>query len=81
MILFGLYFANIGIKNKLSKSLGRKISMTWAQIYPDPPCMFPKKGISREVWADLQGGLGGQKKELPLEIDVRLCTPLGIYQE
>jgi hypothetical protein len=29
----------------------------------------------------LQGGLGGQKKELPLEIDVRLCTPLGIYQE
>ena len=81
MILFGLYFANIGIKNKLSKSLGRKISMTWAQIYPDPPCMFPKKGISREAWADLQGGLGGQKKELPLEIDVRLCTPLGIYQE
>ena len=81
MILFGLYFANIGIKNKLSKSLGRKISMTWAQIYPDPPCMFPKKGISREGWADLQGGLGGQKKELPLEIDVRLCTPLGIYQE
>ena len=81
MILFGLYFAKIGIKNKLSKSLGRKISMTWAQIYPDPPCMFPKKGISREAWADLQGGLGGQKKELPLEIDVRLCTPLGIYQE
>lgn len=55
--------------------------MTWAQIYPDPPCMFPKKGISREVWADLQGGLGGQKKEFPLEIDVRLCTPIGIYQE
>ena len=81
MILFGLYFAKIGIKNKLSKSLGRKITMTWAQIYPDPPCMFPKKGISREAWADLQGGLGGQKKELPLEIDVRLCTPLGIYQE
>ena len=88
MILFGLYSAKIGIKNKLSKSLGRKISMTWAQIYPDPPCMFPKKGISRKAWADLQGGLGGlagrpgrTKKELPLEIDVRFCTPPGIYQE
>ena len=55
--------------------------MTWAQIYPDPPCMFPKKGISRKAWADLQRGLGGQKKEFPLEIDVRFCTPLGIYQE
>ena len=48
--------------------------MTWAQIYPDPPCMFPKKGISRKAWAD-------KKKEFPLEIDVRLCTPPGIYQE
>ena len=48
---------------------------------PRPSMYVPLKGISREVWADLQGGLGGQKKEFPLEIDVRLCTPLGIYQE
>ena len=41
---------------------------------PRPSMYVSQKGNIKE-------GLGGQKKELPLEIDVRLCTPPGIYQE
>lgn len=48
---------------------------------PKPSMYVPQKGNIKGGLGGLAGRPGRTKKELPLEIDVRFCTPPGIYQE